>query len=148
MHVLLFAIILVFQGFVFSWVSPFLMSPFMGLAAVTSRFSGDNSARMWMWWVVAPLIFAGNAYILWGWAAYVSILTHSWSALPGVTQHWIYYILGFLGCVAPLSAMASEENNSGSVIHINLAALAFIIFCIWPVAIFSLYGWILLLVGK
>ena len=147
MHIILFFIILVIQGFLFSWLSTFLMWPFLGLAVLTSRIVGDNPARRWMWWVIAPIIFAGNAYVLWGWAAHVSLLTHRFSTAPEVSQHWIYYIFGFFGCVAPLSSMAAGENNSGSVIHINLAALAFIIFCIWPATIFALYGWILALVG-
>ena len=147
MHIILFFIILVIQGFLFSWLSTLLMWPFLGLAVLTSRIAGDNPSRRWMWWVIAPIIFAGNAYVLWGWAAHVSLLTHRFSTAPEVSQHWLYYIFGFFGCVAPLSSMAAGENNSGSVIHINLAALAFIIFCIWPATIFALYGWILALVG-
>ena len=143
MHIIIFILILVFQGLVFSWVSTFLLGPFLGLAVITSRVAGDNPARRWMWWLVGPLIFAGNAYVLWGWAAYVARLTHSWSAAPDVTQHWLYYILGFFGCVSPLSAMAAGEDNTGSAIHIFLTAFAFITFCIWPVTAFVLYGWIL-----
>ena len=148
MHAIIFFLILVFQGFVFTWVCPLLMGPFLGLAVVADRAAGDNPARRWMWWVVGPLLFAGNAYVLWGWAAYISLLTHSFSAAPEVSQHWLYYILGFFGCVSPLAAMSAGEDNAGSAIHFFLTALIIIVFCIWPVGVIALYGWTLALVGK
>jgi hypothetical protein len=146
MNALWFFLLLVFQGFVFTWICPFLLGPFMGLVMLAFRKNPDK-VTAWTWFVMA-IAFAGTAYVLWGWAAYIGHLSHSWSAAPEVTQHWVYFVLGFFGCVAPLSSMAAGEKNTGSAIHIFLTSIAFIVFCIWPVAATALYGWVPSLFGR
>jgi hypothetical protein len=147
MTLLKFILLLVFQGFVFTWICPFLHGPFLGLAMLALRKTKDEKIRGWTWLVLA-LAFAGTAYVLWGWAAYVAWLAHSWSVTPEVTQHWLYYVIGFFGCVSPLSAMAAGERNTGSSVHILLTSVAFVVFCIWPVTAIGMYGWLPALFGK
>lgn len=148
MHLLVFTLIVIFQGLVFTWICPFLMGPLLGLFAIASRIAGKEGTNRWILWIVAPLAFAGNAYVLWGWAAYLSLFTHHWSAAPEVSQHWLYYTIGFFGCAGPLSSMAAGDRNVGSAIHICLASLAFIAFCIWPYAATAIYGWVLAIFGR
>jgi hypothetical protein len=147
MTLLKFILLLVFQGFVFSWISTLLLGPFLGLFMLAFRSENTEKISVWKWIVIA-VVFAGNAYVLWGWAAWIAYLAHTWSARPEVTQHWLYYIIAFFSCVGTLSSMAAGENNSGSGIHISLTSFMFIVFCIWPVTAMALYGWLPALLGK
>ena len=146
MTLLKFFLLLLFQGFVFTWMSPLLLGPWMGLIMLAMR-KNPEKVTAWTWFVVA-VAFIGTAYVLWGWAAYISYLAHIWSARPEVAQHWLYYVVAFFGCTAPLSSMAAGENNSGSAIHILLTSIAFVVFCVWPAAALALYGWVPVLFGR
>jgi hypothetical protein len=149
MNIITFILTLLLLGFAFTWVFPLLMGPVLGLIMLTSRKSGDDAPPKSSTWVLLVAVFAANAYLLWGWAALVAHLTQSWSATPDVTQHWLYYITGFLGCVSPLASMAAHDTGeTGSSMHIFLTSVAFIVFCIWPVAAIILYGWLPALFGK
>jgi len=142
MNLLKFFLLLLFQGFVFKWIYPFLVMPFTGLLMLAFRKNPENPGKLNAWaWLVMAIVFAGNAYLLWGWAAYIAYLSHSWSAAPEVTQHWLYFVIGFLGCVGPLWLMATGEMNIGTTIHFYLTSIVFIVFCIWPIAATTLYGW-------
>ena len=146
MTVLKFFLLLLFQGFVFTWVCPWLLAPFTGLMMLAFR-QNPEKVTSGKWFVIA-LVFVGEAYVLWGWAAYVVHLFYNFSSVPEVTQHWLYFVLGFFGCVTPLFWMAAGENNVGSAIHILLTSIAFIVFCVWPVIATALYGWVPALLGR
>jgi hypothetical protein len=146
MNLLKFFLLLLFQGLVFKWIYPLLIGPLMGLVMLAFR-KDPGKLNAWAYLVMA-IVFAGNAYVLWGWAAYIAHLSHSWSAAPEVTQHWLYFVIGFFGCVGPLASMAAGETNIGSAIHFCLTSIAFIVFCIWPVAATTLYGWLPALFGQ
>jgi hypothetical protein len=118
----------------------------MGLVMLAFR-KDPGKLNAWAYLVMA-IVFAGNAYVLWGWAAYIAHLSHSWSAAPEVTQHWLYFVIGFFGCVGPLASMAAGETNIGTAIHFFLTSIAFIVFCIWPIAATTLYGWLPALFGQ
>jgi len=97
------------------------------------------------------VILAGVLQIyFWGlWAAFCSAIAVKYSALPGVSYHWVYYVIGFLSCTAPLSYLARQEvavaenaaeaNNTrrGTSVYSAIAIVAFVLFCIWP----TLYSW-------
>jgi hypothetical protein len=146
MNFLKFFLLLLFQGFIFTWIYPLLIAPLMGLIMLAFR---KNPEKLNAWtWLMMAIAFAGTAYVLWGWAAYIAHLSQIWSAAPEVTQHWLYFVTGFFGCVGPLLSMAAGETNIGSVIHFYLTSIAFIIFCIWPVTATTLYGWLPALFGR
>ena len=108
-----------------------------------------NPGKLNPWaYLVMAIVFAGNAYVLWAWAAYIAHLSHYWSAAPEVTHHWLYFVIGFFGCVGPLGSMAAGETNIGTSIHFFLTSIAFIVFCIWPMASTTLYGWLPALFGR
>jgi hypothetical protein len=149
MNFIKFVLLLLFQGFIFKWIYPFLVMPFTGLLMLAFRKNPENPAKPNPWvWLLMAIVFAGNAYLLWGWAAYIAHLSHSWSAAPEVTQHWLYFVIGFFGCVGPLASMAAGETNIGTAIHFFLTSIAFIVFCIWPIAATTLYGWLPALFGR
>src|SRR5438552_3314082 len=139
-------LMLLFQGFVFTWICPLLLGPFMGLLMLAFRKNPEKITPSK--WFVTAIAFLGTAYLLWGWAAYIAHLSHSFSSAPEVTHHWLYFAIGFFGCTAPLSSMAAGEDNIGSTIHIFLTSIAFVVFSIWPVAATALYGWIPALFGR
>ena len=145
MNIFKFILLLLFLGFVFKWIHPFLIGPLIGLVMLGFRKNAEKP-NAWVW-LVMVIAFAVNAYVLGGWAAYIAHLSHSWSAAPEVTQHWLYFVIGFFGCVGPLFSMAEGETNIGTAIHTYLTSIAFIVFCIWPIAATTLYGW-LPVVGK
>jgi hypothetical protein len=146
MHALWFFLLLVFQGLLFAWVYPWLVMPLVGLLMLATR-KNPEKARALIWFVGA-IGFLGTAYVLWGWAAYIAHLSHTFSSTPEVTHHWLYFVLGFFGCVAPLASMSAGEDNIGSVIHFYLTAIVFIVFCVWPAAATLLYGWLPTLFGQ
>jgi hypothetical protein len=146
MNIFKFILLLLVLGFVFKWIYPLLIAPLMGLVMLPFRKNPEKPSA-WAWLVMA-IVFAGNAYVLWGWAAYIAHLSHSWSAAPEVTQHWLYFVIGFFGCVGPLASMGAGETNIGTAIHFNLTSIAFIVFCIWPIAATTLYGWLPALFGR
>jgi len=146
MHALKFFLLLVFQGFVFTWVYPLLIAPLMGFLMLSTRKNPEKVTPL-IWFAIA-IGFVGTAYVLWGWAGYIAHLSHSFSSAPDVTHHWLYFVIGFFGCTAPLSSMAAGEDNIGSTIHIFLTSIAFVVFSIWPVAATALYGWIPALFGR
>ena len=149
MNIFKFVLLLLFLGFVFKWIYPFVVMPFTLLLMLAFRKNPENPGKLNVWaWLVMAIVFAGNAYLLWGWAAYIAHLSHSWSAAPEVTQHWLYFVVGFFGCVGPLSSMAAGETNVGTTIHFFLTSIAFIVFCIWPIAATTLYGWLPALFGQ
>jgi hypothetical protein len=146
MHAFWFFLLLVFQGFAFTWVYPLLIAPLMGFLMLATRKNSEKVTPV-VWFAIV-IGFVGTAYVLWGWAAYIASLSHSFSSAPEVTHHWLYFVIGFFGCSAPLSSMAAGEDNIGSTIHIFLTSIAFIVFCIWPSAASALYGWVPALFGR
>lgn len=150
MNLFFFFLTLAICGYIFTWVFPLLMSPVLGLFMLASRRGADeNAVQRPSTWFLMAFAFAVNSYVVWGWAAYVAFYIRNWSSSPQVTQHWAYYLLGFFGCIAPLTYMASKDTGkTGSSIHIFLTAVAFITFCIWPTAAHALYGWLPALFGK
>lgn len=94
----------------------------MGLVMLAFR-KDPGKLNAWAYLVMA-IVFAGNAYVLWGWAAYIAHLSYSWSAAPEVTQHSLYFVIGFFGWVGPLASMAAGETNIGTAIHFFLTSIA------------------------
>lgn len=149
MNLLFFFLGLALLGYIFTWVFALLMAPVYGLVMLAARRGNENAIQRPSTWLLMAFSFAANAYVVWGWAAYVAFYIRNWSSSPEVTQHWLYYLVGFFGCIAPLTYMASKDTGAtGSSIHIFLTVVAFIAFCIWPSAAHALYGWVPALFGK
>ena len=138
-----FILLFLVSGYAFTWIFPLLMAPFLGLAKVASNAAGEDAPlRPWM----IPLLvvmFVATLYFICAWSAYAAWVSHTWSARPAVSQHWLHYIIGFFGFISPLTYMASHDRGeTGSGLHILLATIAFVVFCTWPVLIELPYGWI------
>jgi hypothetical protein len=109
MNIFKFILLLLFLGFALTWIYPFLIAPLLGLLALPFR-KNPEKRNVWVYLVMA-IIFASNVYLLSGWAAYIAHLSHSWSAAPEVTQHWLYFVVGFFGCVVPLLSMGDGAHE-------------------------------------
>ena len=100
--------------------------------------------------VVVAILGGALQIYFWGlWAAFCCATAAKFSALPEVSYHWVYYVIAFMCCTAPLGYLASQEvaaaenaaeaNNTrrGTSMYGAIAIGAFILFCIWP----NLYSW-------
>lgn len=75
MTLLKFFLLLLFQGFVFTWICPLLLGPFMGMLMLAAR---KNPEKMTTGiWIVGGIAFIGTAYVLCGWAAYIAYLSRT-----------------------------------------------------------------------
>lgn len=92
------------------------------------------------------LIFLGYVYVFCGWAAYVAVRTTFYASHPDVSNPWLYYVVGFALCHGPLGYMAVKEGAQGSkasCLHILIAMVAYVVFCLWPPLMLGPYGWFL-----
>jgi hypothetical protein len=68
-------------------------------------------------------------YVVLGWAAFCVAMAHVFIAKPGIVHWWIYYVLAFFGCGAPLN-----ESTRGSTNTIALFSLgSFLTFSFFPI---------------
>lgn len=120
-------------GLTFTWIEPILALPVYGVHFL--------SLKLWNR-LLSPLIVIGllwQAYMLLAWC----LLALSLTRLFMVNHPWLYYIVGFCTCIAPVQFMASQNymhgkpqpdafedyKNFGVVL---LTALGFILFAILP----------------
>jgi hypothetical protein len=154
-----------FWGFIFrllvgSFLAPiafaFMLTPFMGLMALTAR--GSRPRLSSVAYPVLAISFLAQTYF-WGmWAAYCAALTIVRVSHPSVTHTWLYYTVTFLFVTAPIGYLASKEQasaasaeegcgiNRGSTLYSTLAILAFLAFMLWPALMAKPYGWLIGLV--
>jgi len=136
--------------FVISLIFPFvfslLITPAIGLlvVAVSAEERGGSAARI----IVSPIlaiVFAANVYILCGWSAYVASRALVYSSSPEVVNTWLYYVIGFFLCHGPLGFIAAKETeeSTATFVHIMIAMIAYIVFCVRPFLIRWPYGWFL-----
>jgi hypothetical protein len=100
--------------------------------------------------ILVAVVAGASQIYFWGlWAAFCSATAAKYSAMPEISQHWVYYLVAFMACTAPLSYLASQEvaaaqnsaeaNNTrrGTAMYGVIAIVAFIAFSVWP----NLYSW-------
>lgn len=85
----------------------------------------------------------GQAYFWILWAAYCAFTIRFYMDSPTVSHNWLYYITGFFAVTAPIGWLSSKEKQSatsyeeqkkiqgGTFYYSLIAAVAFIVFCIW-----------------
>lgn len=142
--------------FVADWICVLLFA--IGLMVVLAPFalvarkeSGTTIAAIPM--LVVAVAFQAYFWGLWGGFCSATAIKHS--AMPDVSHHWLYYVVGFGFCTAPLSWMASKERmmsqtaeeargvERGASQYSLIAIAAFIVFSIWPSLSEWPYSWIL-----
>lgn len=131
---------------VFPFVYSFLILPVVGVAIATLVLKGEEGLNQRPPVALLVVGFVVVAYVLCGWAAFVSGLARYFAANPAVIHAWLYYLTGFFFCMSPLGYMASKERDAESLLtclHTGVVAIAFVTFSIWPVLARWLYGWFL-----
>ena len=129
-------LLLALTGLLFMWVEPFLVMPLtLLLAWLLGLFKNEKHPLVY---VISAVAMLWQMYVLLAWCIVCLFLTLAASSRSEVHNHWMYYVLGFLGCLAPIQAMASydREPSKATVLKqsfaITLVAVAFIVFPFVP----------------
>jgi hypothetical protein len=128
-------------GFVFAKVEPLLVIPVIApLALFKSRKNPLLylfGAMGWLWQI----------YIVLAWCVVAALFTQISMSRPSVEHRWMYYTVGFLGCLAPVQFMLSfdrEPDTMRSILQFAamlLTAGGFIAFSLSPALAFPWF-WI------
>jgi hypothetical protein len=110
--------LLMLSGFTFRALWRVLITP------VNKHFVVKNTATgpLQIAWLLLQM------YIVLGWAAFCVSLVHNFIAKPGVVHSWIYYVLAFFGCGAPLNDRSPESTNTIALFSLG----AFLVFSFAP----------------
>jgi hypothetical protein len=138
---------LALAGFLFAKVEPLLALPAYALLAAALK-----RGKTPLFHVVGVLAWIWQTYVLLAWCLVALVLTRLFSIRPGVVHHWLYYVLAFFGCLAPVSFMLSfnrdrhgppaPESDAKDLITLSLAAGGFVAFALMPVLV-TPWWWIL-----
>jgi hypothetical protein len=71
-----------------------------------------------------------QTYFLLGWCAFAEQFTRIHSGLPNVSQHWAYWLWGFMLCATPVSDTFDQTKNN----NFWIAGASFVVFAFWPAA--------------
>lgn len=71
-----------------------------------------------------------QTYFLLGWSAFAEEFTSYHSGFPGVSQHWAYWLWGFMLCTAPVSDTFDRIKNN----TFWIAGASFVVFALWRAA--------------
>jgi hypothetical protein len=132
MNLLWLFIGLAVTGLVFMWAVPFLVMP---LVLPIALFKNKQHPIVYVLGAVGML---WQMYLLLAWCILALFFTVGFSTKPEVQHRWLYYALGFFGCLAPIQAMASHDSNPDNAtvlkqsVAIILVAVAFIAFQFMP----------------
>jgi hypothetical protein len=142
--------------FVADWICVLVFA--IGLMVVLAPFALVARKESAVAIVGIPMLVVAIAFqaYFWGlWAAFCSATAVKHSAMPEVSHHWLYYVIGFGFCVAPLGWLASKERmmsqttedaravERGASQYSLIAIVAFIVFSVWPSLSEWPYSWIL-----
>jgi hypothetical protein len=132
MNLLWLFLILALGGLLFMWAEPFLVMP---LVLPIALFKNEKNPLVYIIGVVATL---WQMYVLLAWCIVALFFTMGFSTKPGVQHRWMYYVLGFLGCLAPIQGMASYDREPDKAVAVKqsvaiiVVAVAFIAFQFVP----------------
>ncbi len=146
MNLLWLFLTLVITGFIFMKAVPFLVMPIVApIGFLASRFKNEKNPLVYMMGAVGML---WEMYLLLAWCIVALFFTVAFSAKPAVQHHWMYYLLGFCGCLAPIQAMASYDRDADTATTLKqlfalvVVAVAFIVFQLLPYLMLPWY-WLL-----
>ena len=131
----------------------------MGLLSPLSLLSKSEGFRKA---IVLPISGLAGLYQIYFWAlwsAFVVALTYKYTIRPEVTWDWLFFVSGFMWSLAPVGWLSFKEQQSseslketrgivsGTFMYSTIAALAYIVFAIWPYLMLVPFGWALELMG-
>lgn len=132
MNLLWLFVLLTLAGLLFMCVEPFLV---MSLVLPLALFKNQKNPLVY---VISAIGMVWHMYLLLAWCIVALFFTTVVSAKPAVHHHWLYYIFGFFGCLAPLQVMASYDREPDRTTSLSqsfaiaLVAVAFIAFAVVP----------------
>jgi hypothetical protein len=124
--------ILAISGFVFAKLEPLLVVPVIAPLALF------KSTKNPFFYLYATFGWLWQVYLVLTWCVIAVLLTQHFASRPSVDFVWIYYVLGFFGCLAPVQFMLSfdrEPDNRGVILQLAtllLTAGGFIAFALAP----------------
>jgi|SRR5882762_4352393 len=133
MNLLWLVLSLALAGFIFAKLEPFLVMPALALVALFV-----NRDKTLLFYLAATIGWLWQIYVLLAWCLFALQLTRLYSTRPTVEHHWLYYIIGFMGCLSPVSFMMSFESPDNAVTEFKqtaiflLASAGFIGFALVP----------------
>jgi hypothetical protein len=116
----------------------------MEVAGVPCRAAGARhfGETQPLFYFFAALGWLWQIYVVLAWCTLALMLTSRFSGRPTVEHHWIYYVMGFFGCLAPISFMLSFDRHRGreldpmrevqQFLTLTLTAAGFIGFAVMP----------------
>jgi hypothetical protein len=152
MHLLWLIVVLILTGIIFAFAQTLLVIPtFLLVAALWRRQRNSVAGKPKVLFYSAGAInYVWSLYILLGWCAFSAMLTdwfifetvdpYAWQSSV-VVHRWLYYVVGFFGCLAPVCFMASFDlkrrpTDAGTQINPTVGVLvsvtAFIVFSFAP----------------
>lgn len=91
-------------------------------------------------YVIPPIVVSG--VIQAGWSAFAALTVRGAAAGAGLGTTVALYAVGFLSAFVSFSIVSSYYNGSlYKTINLPLSAASFVLFCLWPAAGRTLYGW-------
>jgi hypothetical protein len=146
MHLLWFIIVLALTGIIFTRLEPLLIAPTLLLTTALHKKSRalfhSGGVINYIWSTYILLCWCAFCALLTDWCIFESIDPLAWHA-PVVGHPWLYYVVGFFGCFAPVQYMASFDLRSrpananpladlGTTIAVVVTVVAFIVFTYAP----------------
>jgi hypothetical protein len=132
MNVLWLFLLLTIAGLLFAWAEPFIVMPLV-LALALFKNEKNPLAR-----VIAAVGMLWQMYVLLAWCIVALFFTAAFSAKPAVEHHWMYYVIGFFGCLSPIGVMASYDREPDKATAVKqsvamiLVAVGFVAFAVVP----------------
>jgi hypothetical protein len=134
MTIFLLLVALIITGVIYAKLHPFLVLPAMASVALFLR-RGKTTP---LFYVVATLGWLWQLYVVFAWCVFALLITRKCALQPTVVHRWIYYIIGFGGCLAPIIYMMSFDPPGDQIedlkftVIVSLTAAAFISFACFP----------------
>jgi hypothetical protein len=99
-------LLLAVAGFIFPKLETLLIAPTF-LLTIAAAKKQDDEGKSALLYLVGTVNWLWGTYLLLAWCVLCVALTHAFAHKPAVDHRWLYYILGFFGCLAPIQFMAS-----------------------------------------
>lgn len=132
MNLIFFFVVLTLCGFVFAKVEPLLVMP------VTAPLALFKNTKNPLVYVLGAVGWFWQVYIVLAWCVLAVLFTQLFMSRPSVDHRWMYYAVGFCGCLAPIQFMLSfdrEPDTTRAIVQlatILLTAVGFIAFVFYP----------------
>ena len=135
---------------------PALLIFSVGLMVLLSPLAAFSKSERSPKTVVLPLTAMAALFqiYMWGlWSAFCVALTYKYTVRPEVTWDWIYFVCGFMWCLALIGWLSHKERSleshartlnrvrAGTLFYTIAAIVGFVVFAIWPHLMVLPFGW-------